>query len=63
MPIIKGLDDYIPPEDFFDEDVRQRIEAAKPADKNIANKAARNLPKEKKEVEKKDAKKEKKSGN
>ena len=63
LPIIKGLDDYIPPEDFFDEDVRQRIEAAKPADKNIANKAARNLPKEKKEVEKKDAKKEKKSGN
>lgn len=63
LPIIKGLDDYIPPEDFFDEDVRQRIEAAKPVDKNIANKAARNLPKEKKEVVKKDSKKEKKSGN
>ena len=63
LPIIKGLDDYIPPEDFFDEEVRQRIEAAKPADKNIANKAARNLPKEKKEVVKKDSKKEKKSGN
>ena len=49
LPIIKGLDDYIPPEDFFDEDVRQRIEAAKPVDKTVTNKAARNLPKEKKE--------------
>ena len=48
LPIIKGLDDYIPPEDFFDEDVRQRIEAAKPVDKTVTNKAARNLPKEKK---------------
>ncbi|WP_375235543.1 OstA-like protein [Winogradskyella sp.] len=63
LPIIKGLDDYIPPEDFFDEDVLKRIEEAKPTDINISNKAARNLPKEKKEVEKKDAKKEKKSGN
>ena len=59
LPIIKGLDDYIPPEDFFDEDVLKRIEEAKPTDINISNKAARNLPK-KKETEKKG---EKKSGN
>ncbi|RNC84879.1 MAG: hypothetical protein ED556_09855 [Winogradskyella sp.] len=44
LPIIKGLDDYVPPEDFFDDDVRERVEAAKPDDPAIKNKAARNIP-------------------
>ncbi|WP_299112735.1 OstA-like protein [uncultured Winogradskyella sp.] len=59
LPIIKGLDDYVPPEDFFDEDVRQRVEAAKPKDPKKENKAARNIPKKKGEK----LKKEKPSGN
>ncbi|TCK66720.1 OstA-like protein [Winogradskyella wandonensis] len=53
---IKGLDDYIPPEDFFDEGIRERVEAAKPKDSTKENKAARNIP-EKKPTEKKEAKK------
>ena len=28
LPIIKGLDDYIPQEDFFDEELLKRIEKA-----------------------------------
>lgn len=59
LPAIKGLDDYVPPEDFFDENVLERIEAAKPVNPNSENKAARNIPK--KEPEK--SKKEKTSGN
>lgn len=46
---IKGLDDYIPQEDFFDEEVLERIDAAKPEDKTKENKAARNVPKPPKE--------------
>lgn len=53
---IKGLDAYVPPEDFFDEDLRSRVEDVKPKDASKENKAARNIPK-KKEIEKK------KSGN
>ncbi len=45
LPKIKGLDDYIPPEDFFDEAVKERIENAKPSDPKLENKAARNAPK------------------
>ena len=44
LPVIKGLDDYVPPEDFFDEDVRARVKAAEPEDKTKENKAARNIP-------------------
>ncbi len=51
LPNIKGLDDYVPPEDFFDEEVLERVEAAKPKNPNIKNKAARNLPEPKKEKE------------
>ena len=42
---IKGLDDYIPPEDFFDEATLKRIEDAQPEDPKKENKAARNIPK------------------
>ncbi|WP_073084990.1 OstA-like protein [Winogradskyella jejuensis] len=44
LPVIKGLDDYVPPEDFFDKDVRARVKAAEPNDKTKENKAARNIP-------------------
>ena len=43
---IKGLKDYVPPEDFFDEDLKERIKSAENKENTKAeNKAARNLPK------------------
>jgi hypothetical protein len=53
LPIIKGLDDYIPQEEFFDDSMLKRIENAdKDARKRDANKkatspakASRSLPK------------------
>ncbi|WP_179008401.1 OstA-like protein [Winogradskyella forsetii] len=45
LPIIKGLDDYVPPEAFIDDDVTERVEEAGKASPNAPNKAARNLPK------------------
>tara|TARA_R100001369_G_scaffold31662_1_gene56115 strand:+ start:4653 stop:6440 length:1788 start_codon:yes stop_codon:yes gene_type:complete len=42
---IKGLDDYIPPEEFIDNQVIKKIEEAGKAAPNKPNKAARNLPK------------------
>lgn len=50
---IKGLDAYVPPEDFFDEDLRSRVEDAKPQDTSKENKAARNIPEKKKNEKKK----------
>ena len=47
LTVIKGLDEYIPPEDFFDEDLRQRVENAKPTNNKTINKAAQNIPKKK----------------
>lgn len=46
LPIIKGLDDYIPQEDFFDDALLQRVEDAKPKDakKEDEQKASRNIP-------------------
>ncbi|WP_296346045.1 OstA-like protein [Winogradskyella sp.] len=58
LPAIKGLDDYIPPEDFFDEAVLERVETAKPKNAKSENRAARNIPNN----EKAEPKKEKKSG-
>lgn len=53
LPIIKGLEDYNPEEDFFDEDLMERIKKAdseaKPTQEGKP-KASRNLPKEKKEL-------------
>ncbi len=53
LPVIKGLEDYIPQEDFFDEDMLKRIEDSDTrtkANRNEPSKAARNIPtKEKKE--------------
>lgn len=47
LPKIKGLEDYIPQEDFFDEDLMKRIDAAGKGTKNKQqeNKAARQVPK------------------
>nr|WP_318544106.1 OstA-like protein [Marixanthotalea marina] len=61
LPIIKGLDDYVPQEDFFDEDVLERIDKAKEAEKTSAetDKASRNLPKNVKDKEAKKASKNK----
>jgi hypothetical protein len=42
LPIIKGLDDYIPQEDFFDKDMLERIKLAGKNQPN--NKAERNIP-------------------
>ncbi|MCK0114642.1 OstA-like protein [Gelidibacter sp. F63206] len=46
LPVIKGLDDYIPQEDFFDDALLQRVEDAKPKDakKEDQQKASRNIP-------------------
>ncbi|WP_111309516.1 OstA-like protein [Confluentibacter sediminis] len=56
LPIIKGLDDYVPQEDFFDEDMLERInqadEASKNTDKDKDPKASRNLPQRVKNKEK-----------
>ena len=53
LPIIKGLDDYVPQEDFFDEELLKRIkeanDEAKP-NQNEEPKASRSLPKNKKEL-------------
>lgn len=46
LPIIKGLDDYVPPEEFIDDSANERIEKAGKDTPNKLNKAARNLPEE-----------------
>lgn len=48
LPIIKGLDDYIPQEAFFDEALMQRVEDAKPKNskKDEEQKASRTIPKQ-----------------
>ena len=45
--MLKGLEDYIPPNDFVDEDLLKRIEeAGKTSNTNKEeNKAGRNIPK------------------
>ena len=45
LPAIKGLDDYIPQEEFFDDALMQRIDDAEDKTSDKENKAARNVPK------------------
>ncbi len=47
LPIIKGLEDYVPQEEFFDDKLLERVEASdKEAEiSKKENKAARNIPK------------------
>ena len=49
LPVIKGLSDYIPQDEFVDEDLLKRVKASgeNVSDKTKENKAARNLPKKK----------------
>ncbi|MDO5981817.1 OstA-like protein [Flavivirga spongiicola] len=52
LPVIKGLEDYVPQEDFFDEELLKRIENAdnrEKTDKTEPSKASRNIPKSAKE--------------
>ncbi|MGK0253183.1 MAG: lipopolysaccharide export system protein LptA [Mariniflexile sp.] len=42
LPVIKGLNDYIPQDSFFDEELMERIKLA--GKNSIDNKAARNIP-------------------
>jgi lipopolysaccharide export system protein LptA len=43
LPKISGLEDYVPPENFIDDSVAERVEAAGKETPNKPNKAARNL--------------------
>ncbi len=46
---IKGLDAFVPEEEFFDEALRERVEDASKKDKDEVNKAGRNIPKKNKQ--------------
>ncbi|MDH7911161.1 OstA-like protein [Winogradskyella sp. SYSU M77433] len=48
LPKIQGLEDYVPPEEFIDDAVTERIEEAGKETPNKPNKAARNLPEKEK---------------
>ena len=50
LPVIKGLKDYVPPEEFIDDSITERIENAGKDTPNKPNKAARNLPKKDKQI-------------
>jgi lipopolysaccharide export system protein LptA len=51
LPIIKGLEEYVPPEEFVDKSVTERVKEAGKATPKKANKAARNLPKKDKTIQ------------
>jgi lipopolysaccharide export system protein LptA len=44
LPVIKGLEAYVPQEDFFDDAMLKRIDDAKDKTSDEENKAARNVP-------------------
>ncbi|WP_460218779.1 OstA-like protein [Psychroserpens sp. MEBiC05023] len=44
LPKIKGLDPFVPEEEFFDEALMKRVDSAESKDKNKVNKAARQIP-------------------
>lgn len=46
LPIIKGLEEFVPEEEFFDEALLDRVEEAESEDPKKVNKAARNIPKQ-----------------
>ncbi|WP_411768105.1 OstA-like protein [Winogradskyella sp. A3E31] len=47
LPKIKGLEDYVPQEDFFDEDLNDRVKNAAPKDPTSKNRAAQQIPEKK----------------
>ncbi len=44
LPVIKGLEAYVPPEEFIDDTISERIDEAGESTPNKPNKAARNMP-------------------
>ena len=48
LPTIRGIDEYVPQKEFFDEELMQRVEEAAPkeANEDEVQKAARNIPEE-----------------
>ncbi len=44
LPVIRGLDEYIPQEEFFDEALMERVEATKKDKDDTTSKAARHIP-------------------
>src|SRR5690606_21161755 len=48
LPVIKGLEDYVPQEEFFDEALLERVDKAQDKNSDKENKAARQLPEDKK---------------
>ena len=56
LPVIKGLEDYIPQEEFFDDSLIKRVKESnkEPKTSKKENKAARNIPKDKMEKTKKE---------
>ncbi|WP_410504198.1 OstA-like protein [Meridianimaribacter flavus] len=46
LPIIKGLGEFVPEEEFFDEALLDRVDEAESEDPKKVNKAARNIPKQ-----------------
>lgn len=49
LPKIKGLDDYVPAEDFFDDELMERVEKAEAeenTEEDTPTKAGRNIPKQ-----------------
>ena len=50
LPIIKGLEAFVPEEEFFDEALFKRMDSAGEKDKDTINKAERNLPKSTKKI-------------
>ncbi len=48
LPVIKGLEDYVPQEEFFDDALLERVEKAEDKSSTKPNKAARQLPEDKK---------------
>lgn len=53
LPIIKGLDPFVPEEEFFDEALMERVEDAGKKDKDEVNKAIRQIPKKPENTNKK----------
>ena len=56
LPVIKGLSDYIPQEEFFNDALMERVESARPVTPGVQNRASQQIPKsviEKRKLERK----------
>jgi lipopolysaccharide export system protein LptA len=59
LPKIRGLDPYVPQEEFFDEALLERVEATKKDKDDTTSKAARHIPKPSEETSKKETREDK----